>query len=90
MRLLSQEKHREIPPKDESLIPPGLYCYTIEELLPDGRIKIDLCPYWDQKLDEDEQESGYCHFIEEGDGEDGTLLLWDQCKECGVNMDIGD
>ena len=38
---------------------------------------------WDDE--QDEQAQGYCHFIQQGDWmEGGTMLLWDQCKECGV------
>lgn len=36
------------------------------------------------------QSSGYCYFINKGDFSFGrcTDLLWDGCKECGVNEDI--
>ncbi len=67
--------------KDKSLIPKGLYCY-------DGGYK---CPYWEMIEHLPHQESGYCHFLEEGDYESEHLsLLWDQCKECGINDDIED
>ena len=32
--------------------------------------------------------AGYCHYLKTGDWfDDGTLLLWDMCKECGINHD---
>ena len=90
--------------KDESLIPKGQYCYTYE----DGKFK--PCPYWDTVDDAPSQYNGYCHFLEKGDLEIETemvfidektgeksmgnelpfpcSLLWDQCKECGINNDI--
>lgn len=67
--------------KDKSLIPEGVYCYT--------RIsgsKIKLCTYWAYIINAPGQMNGYCHYLESGDWEDfGFSLLWDQCKECGVN-----
>ena len=34
-----------------------------------------------------EQGTGYCHYLELGDWMDGgSNLLWDQCKECGINL----
>ena len=40
------------------------------------------------KSDQPEQENGYCSYLERGDWEaDHLSLLWDQCKECGINMD---
>lgn len=30
------------------------------------------------------QMNGYCKYLKTGDWfEDGTMLLWDMCKECG-------
>jgi hypothetical protein len=62
-----------------SYIPDGIYCHW-----PEGRRFI--CPYWDCDLARPEQSSGYCHLINAGDW-DKTMLLWDQCKECGYNED---
>lgn len=68
---------------DESVIPKGLYCY-------DTKTK-KICPYHRIIEHLPEQESGYCDFLEIGDAEEGgTLLLWDMCKECGINMDEND
>ena len=64
--------------KDEARIPPGPYCYYGDT----------LCPYWDRREDMPEQMNGYCSFLEVGDWEGpGLGMLWDQCKECGVNLD---
>lgn len=61
---------------DHSLIPAGQYCYSGSK----------LCPYWRTHRDKPEQESGYCQVLGEGDWESEQLsLLWDQCKECGIN-----
>lgn len=84
MNLFRQDVPQE---KDESLIPKGCYCYT----RPDSSNidKIELCPYWDKDQDRESQGSGYCHFLKQGDWDFEWLgLLWDQCKECGINDDI--
>lgn len=75
----------------ESFIPKGLYCYTIESIDETTfRMKTNPCPYWRKFSDEyPEQESGYCTYLKKGDFmEDGTFLLWDQVKECGINDDF--
>lgn len=64
---------------DTSVIPKGIYCYDQH-----GR-----CPYWSKNPDKDDQESGYCAFLQCGDWENRlTWLLWDQVKECGINNDL--
>lgn len=71
--------------KDRNLIPRGEYCYKIIEIN-NNYIKIKPCQYWDKLSGYDNQESGYCHFLGTGDMEEnGTMLLWDQVKECGIN-----
>ena len=37
-----------------------------------------------------EQSSGYCYYLGKGDYSfiSPTLLLWDGCKECGINEDL--
>jgi hypothetical protein len=82
-----------IEEKDKSIIPYGDYCYIWEiepKIAPvvfrPGKIK--CCPYWSRNLDKPEQEDGYCAYLEKGDWDLGPCsLLWDQCKECGVNWD---
>ena len=76
--------------KDTSVIPKGIYCYD----------KNGTCPYWSKHPDHEEQENGYCAFLEYGDWEaeipddfpphfptSCLSLLWDQVKECGLNKD---
>ena len=63
-----------------ALVPRGTYCYD----------KNGLCPFW-SRFDDiyPSQSSGYCALLERGDwmahDSGGTSLIWDQCKECGVN-----
>ncbi len=78
--------------KDKTLIPQGRYCHGpitthIDENGKKTYHKPYMCPYW--SLDErgEEQMNGYCDFLEKGDGDDSIYLLWDQCKECNVNME---
>lgn len=60
----------------KKVIPEGQYCY-------EGK---NRCVYWDLREDKPPQERGYCHYLNRGDWESEDLsLLWDQCKECGVN-----
>ena len=73
---------------DIDFIPYGMYCYEILDVdIENGKINIKLCPYWDRDEERPEQENGYCHYLGYGDWEsEGTSLLWDQCKECQVNL----
>ena len=77
--------------KDESLIPPGSCCYhfiVTDENERHLRHPTLVCPYWDSDRSKGEQSFGYCHYLKCGDWEEnGTLLLWDMCKECGINHD---
>ena len=64
----------------EKWIPEGIYCES-------GSY---LCPFWECIPDRERMEDGYCHYLKKGDlefwEEDGfDSLLWDQCKECGIN-----
>jgi hypothetical protein len=61
---------------DASVIPAGLYCYDDEH----------VCRYWSLRADRPHQANGFCAYLGKGDVELGAgSLLWDQCKECGVN-----
>jgi hypothetical protein len=78
--------------KDARLIPHGPYCYEwIIDPIPLKNHNVLLwrvCPYARNKLTAEEQNFGYCIYLDKGDfDEDGTSLLWDQCKECGINDD---
>ena len=58
-----------------------VYCYTR-----DKNNKCILCPFWEHIKDKEEQEDGYCHYLNRGDWElPGLGLLWDQVKECNIN-----
>jgi len=60
----------------KALIPQGNYCYG-------AKCK---CPFWDVLEEFPHQDNGYCHYLKSGDFQHSGLgLLWDQCKECGVN-----
>ena len=64
--------------KAKAVIPHGCYCYD----------ENGTCPFWDRWDHLPEQSNGYCHWMQCGDWEeDGTMLLWDQCKECGINTE---
>jgi hypothetical protein len=69
------EQANTVPQTKEELIPQGLYCYD-----ENGK-----CPFWWKDIDKPEQENGYCLYMKKGDWDLGGGLLWDQCKECGVN-----
>lgn len=77
-------------------IPKVDYCYS----LPKGSENATggytprriCCPYWDKLEGHQYQEDGYCHWMDCGDYfqdengvPNGTMLLWDQVKECGLN-----
>lgn len=72
--------------KDTSVIPVGMYCYEWVGTADNGDPVWKNCPYWSRVDGRDEQENGYCSYMEKGDWEFYMGLLWDQCKECGVNM----
>jgi len=60
----------------KTLIPSGNYCYE----------KTHKCPFWDVIEEFPHQDNGYCHYLKSGDWQgEGIGLLWDMCKECGVN-----
>ena len=73
--------------KDITLIPEGLYCYKPIKSHT-GWLEVTTCPYWSRDEERDDQENGYCSFMEKGDWEmEGLGLLWDGVKECGENLD---
>lgn len=78
------------PLQSLKLIPEGEYCYNVKTL-EDGSIERKTCPFWDKILDFPKQNNGYCHFRKQGDWQgSGIGMLWDQCKECGLNIDEDD
>jgi hypothetical protein len=61
---------------DNTVIPGGMYCYTIESICNEtGRMKIALCPYWKYNKDTGMAE---CLFLQVTD----DILLDDKCKIC--------
>ena len=80
-----------MPTKDTSVIPQGSYCYdyigTPPEMLKLGKLRVNTCPYWRSIEDQPSQANGYCDYLDKGDFDGSTFLLWDQCKECGINLD---
>lgn len=75
----------------ESLIPPGLYCYTpVEEpsAATHWHMRVARCPFWRLDTTRPRDERGHCDYLRRGDAdEDGTSLLWDGVKECGVRTE---
>jgi hypothetical protein len=78
-------------------VPHGLYCYRplglAERTLQDGTkvpaMRIEKCPFWKRRGDWPRQANGYCRLLKCGDNSKNrrsTLLLWDQVKECGINL----
>ena len=46
------------------------------------------CKWLSFNKTKDEQLSGYCKYLHTGDWmKDGTILLFDECKECGIHED---
>lgn len=71
--------------QDISKIPLGNYCYTLKGVQ-NGKLDIDVCPYYGKDPTKNAQENGYCTFCGLKDWEDNTML-WDMVKECGINYD---
>lgn len=70
-------------------IPAGLYCYTLVSGKPGSIMpRRWRCPYWDWNPWAPGQFNGYCHLIKSGDWSyRNGGILWDMCKECGLNDD---
>ena len=69
--------HQLIFNPEAKKIPKGIYCYD----------KNGLCPHWSLNESREKQNNGYCAFLKKGDWDmKGFSLLWDQCKECGINL----
>lgn len=54
---------------NRDVIPKGLYCYD----------ENGACPYW--SLSSEHEGDGYCSFLDLGDWNTDTSLLWDQVKD---------
>lgn len=64
------------------LVPKGGYCYD----------ENGTCPFWRLSNKHEKQNNGYCSLLRIGDWEweksGNSTLLWDQCKECGINDEL--
>lgn len=84
-------------------VPHGLYCYghtgrMVERQVwgaPEGTVaqvpETARCPHWKHVGSKGRQRDGYCRLLKAGDWMPhprGTMLLWDQVKECGINQDM--
>lgn len=67
-------KNREY---DTTVIPEGDYCYHSLD---------NYCPYWHIIHGLPEQMNGYCEFINKSDVDLNGGMLWDQIKECKINI----
>lgn len=49
--------------------------------------KMKSCPYWKKLKYRDccGKRLYYCKYLKMADTYQGNTLLWDQCKECGIN-----
>lgn len=65
------------------LVPKSDYCYS------GFKNTYKCCPFWMTLKQFPKQSNGYCTLMEVGDfmtlSNNGTSLLWDQVKECGIN-----
>jgi len=66
---------------DHPEIPNGSYCH--------GATRADVCPHWSIDESRDELDNGFCALLNWGDWmhDQGIGLLWDQVKECGINVE---
>ena len=54
------------------------YCYDSKK----------ICKWLSINKNKEYQLNGYCKYLKLGDWEEnGTELIWDQCKECGVSSE---
>ena len=77
--------------KSRIVIPKGDYCYKIKKINKNNLqnnmpvIEMKLCPYWCWDKRYLNEEIGYCKYLKLGDKDnEGSGLLWDQVKECGI------
>lgn len=90
-----QRRYDERMKAAKKVVPHGPYCYestgqmvtrTMENgqtvQVPENRV----CPHWKWRKDKPYQRNGYCRLLKAGDWQrEGTFLLWDSVKECGIN-----
>lgn len=60
-----------------------IYCYTLNE-----KGRMNVCPYWEMlnEVDENGEYICYCKYLKSKSYvQDSGNLIWDMCKECGIN-----
>jgi hypothetical protein len=92
-----QDRYESRMARAAEVVPPGMYCYAQtgpfeERALADGSTVLAMptrtCPHWKLNGNKREQQNGYCRLMKKGDWMGlGPWLLWDQVKECGINVD---
>lgn len=71
-----------------SAVPHGWYCHGAIHSDENGRLHSYVCPFWDIDESKPDQNNGFCKLLNVGDWTDDRFsLLWDQVKECGINVD---
>jgi hypothetical protein len=86
-------------PKDISVIPRGYSCYSLtgktkKRFLEEWGQEVQYpetirCPYWYPYPPGHPEEDAYCEYLDsigEYNPDGCHVLLWDQCKECDVNL----
>lgn len=83
-------------------IPTGSYCYSLiprdqspekSKVTHSPMPAILRCKFYKTLKSKPDQRNGYCRLLKAGDWmphPHGTMLLWDGCKECGINTEISD
>jgi hypothetical protein len=75
----------------EDYIPHGNYCYVPKKTpsAENGFVyQVSLCRYHKTLPDYPDQMSGWCDYLKTGDmAPNGTDLLWDSVKECGIKTE---
>jgi hypothetical protein len=67
----------------DDIIPHGLYCYSLlGEVSEHNTPKQRTCPYWSLKS----PGVGECKLVGDDDDDNGYGLLWDQVKDCRINI----
>lgn len=97
IKLARQSRHDRRIAAASKNIPEGPYCYRVTgspraATQPDGseqiRIPTETCRYYKIRKDKPAQQNGFCRLLKAGDWmphPHGTMMLWDGCKECGIN-----
>jgi len=65
-------------------IPLGTKCYFTHSVSSYSQ-ETHYCPYWSLVLKKPQEQNGFCHYLNQGDWEYGTMI-WDGNKECNVNI----